>query len=61
MTSLATRHAPIEMKNLFEARNLKIIIDEEQILHWYPLLLIQLLHVITFKLHKNKICDMKGP
>ena len=35
------------------------MIDEVLMLDWYPSLLIQLLHIITFQLHENELCDIK--
>ena len=61
MTLFAIKHALIALKKFFYAINRKMLTDEVLTLHWYPSLLIQLLHVITFKLHRNKTYDMKGP
>ena len=60
MTLFAIKHACIALKMFLWARNSKILIDEVLMLHWQPSLLIQLLHVITFKLYRNEICDLEG-
>ena len=46
-------------KNFLGRKLKKKMIDKGLMLHWYLSLLIELLHVITFKLQTNEICDMK--